>query len=261
MERVHLLEIHELPECPHGIRDGITDFMQATIRGFGIFKPISHVLARAVQQTGAERVVDLCAGGGGPWIELHRLLEQDAGRAYPVVMTDKFPSQTARDRVAARHLPGLTYVERSVDAAAVPADLTGFRTIFNCFHQFTAEQARDVLKDAVRQRQGIAVFELTERTWLSVFMSLGLPGIVLAVTPFIRPFRWSRLFWTYVLPVLPVVVAFDAVVSCLRTYEPEELAAIAEGLGGDDWVWETGKVRVPWMPMRVTYLVGRPRTD
>jgi hypothetical protein len=30
--------------------------------------------------------------------------------------------------------------------------------------------------------------------------------------PFIRPFRFSRLFWTYVITVIPFVLFFDGVV-------------------------------------------------
>ena len=39
---------------------------------------------------------------------------------------------------------------------------------------------------------------------------------VLLATPFILPFRWSRLFWTYIVPALPLVLTFDVVVSLLR---------------------------------------------
>jgi hypothetical protein len=38
-----------------------------------------------------------------------------------------------------------------------------------------------------------------------------------ACTPWIRPFRWSRLLWTYVVPIIPAVLLFDGIVSCLRT--------------------------------------------
>src|SRR5450759_4223616 len=36
-------------------------------------------------------------------------------------------------------------------------------------------------------------------------------------TPWIRPFRWSRLLWTYLIPIIPLVFLFDGVVSCHRT--------------------------------------------
>ena len=54
------------------------------------------------------------------------------------------------------------------------------------------------------------------------------PIVVLLLTPAIRPFRWSRLFWTYVIPAVPALVLFDGIVSCLRIYSPEELRALEE---------------------------------
>ena len=55
------------------------------------------------------------------------------------------------------------------------------------------------------------------------------PLAVLVLTPAVRPFRWSRLFWTYLVPVLPPPILFDGVVSCLRVYTPEEMLAMAGG--------------------------------
>jgi len=42
------------------------------------------------------------------------------------------------------------------------------------------------------------------------------------LTPSIRPFRWARMLWTYMIPVVPFVLFYDGVVSCLRAYSLEE---------------------------------------
>ena len=49
------------------------------------------------------------------------------------------------------------------------------------------------------------------------------PLIILLVTPAIRPLRLSRLIFTYLLPAIPIIGLFDGIVSCLRTYSPEEM--------------------------------------
>src|SRR5439155_21664731 len=122
----------------------------------------------------------------------------------------------------------------AVDATSGPPALSGFRTLFSSFHHFRPEEARRILADAVRQRQGIGVFEATQRSAPAMLAMLLTPLFVLLATPFIRPFRLSRLFWTYLLPVVPIVALFDGVVSCLRTYTPTELRAlVAEVPGGE----------------------------
>lgn len=146
----------------------------------------------------------------------------------------------------------------AVDAACVPAELAGFRTVFSGFHHFRPAAARRVLQDAVERGEGVGVFEATERSVLAVALMCLTPLVVLCVTPMVRPFRWSRLLWTYLVPVIPFVVWFDGVVSCLRTYTPGELLGLAEGLGGEGYRWEVGYERAKGSPVPLTYLIGRP---
>jgi hypothetical protein len=91
---------------------------------------------------------------------------------------------------------------------------------------------------------------------------LTLPLIALLTTPFIRPFRWSRLFWTYIIPAIPFVLCFDGIVSCLRTYSVEELHTLIAGVNATSsdtgYVWEVGHVPSPLSPIGVTYAIGYP---
>jgi len=239
--RLHLVELHDLPACPTSLRDALTDFLAFTLNLVRTYEPAVALLRGALRRAGATRIVDLCSGAGGPWSWLAPLVD------VPIVPTDLYPH---RGRIAGMHpLP--------VDARAVPADLTGFRTLFTSFHHFRPADARAILEDAVRQKQGIAVFEAARRrpfdiglvamTWLGV----------LAAAPFVRPFHWSRLMWTYLPPLLPMVGTFDGVVSCLRSYSPAELRALVHGL--DDFEWEIGEARAPRSPLHMTYLIGVPR--
>jgi hypothetical protein len=138
----------------------------------------------------------------------------------------------------------------------MPAELRGFRTMFTAFHHSTPEAARAILADAVRNRQGIGIFETTERSARCLAATLFAPLILLAATPFIRPFRWSRLLWTYLVPLVPVLVLWDGLVSCLRSYTPDEMRALAAGLA-DDYDWEAGQLTGP-APIPVTYWSAPP---
>lgn len=142
-----------------------------------------------------------------------------------------------------------------MDATATPGELAGFRTLFTSFHHFHPEAARALLRDAVRNRQGIGVFEARQRTPKALLLTALSPLFVLLSTPFIRPFRLSRLLFTYLLPVVPLVVLFDGIVSCLRTYTPAELREMAESLGGEDYLWEIGEEKARG-PAPVTNLIG-----
>ena len=239
MSRLHLFEIHDQTWCPRSLRDALTDFLEFTINLGRSYDAVAPLLRDAITRAGATRVVDLCSGAGGPWRTLRPEIP------VPVVLTDKFPNRA---------------ITAPVDATAVPADLQGFRTVFTAFHHFRPAEARAILADAVRQGQGIGVFEISRRAPLEMAVIALTWLAVLAFVPFIRPVRWSRLVWTYLPPVLPLVGLFDGIVSCLRTYTPAELRELLHGLDTlNMYDWQIGETRSRWSPLVVTYLVGVPK--
>lgn len=253
MRRLQLLEIHEQAWCPAVIRDALTDFLQASVRTFGVFDPAAPVLDALLARTGERTLVDLCAGGGGPWLRLGPRLTTSG---VAVRLTDRNPSRVAPERLSG----AVTYEPTPVDATDVPAELAGVRTMFNALHHFPPDQVRAMLADAVRRpASGVAFFECTARTLPALLLTTGLPALVWLLTPFVRPWSWRRLWWTYVVPVVPFVVWFDGVVSCLRSYTAWELKVIAAEAGGEAWTWETRSVWPLGAVLPVTWIVGRPR--
>ena len=257
MDRVHLIEITDQEWCPRLIRDALTDYLQFTLAATKPYGAMIPILAAAIQRTRTQRIVDLCSGGAGPWLWLRPILAEQ-GLNASICLTDKFPNMEAFRR--SNHLTdqAITYHAGSVDAARVPDELTGFRTMFTAFHHFRPEQARAVLADAVRQRRGIAIFEATQRSAAVFLLTLLAPVMVLIMTPLIRPFRWTRLWWTYLIPLVPLATLFDGLVSCLRTYTVPELRDLTVGLGTNDYQWDIGTVKGKWSPIPITYLIGIP---
>lgn len=259
MKRLHLLEIHDHDWCPHAIRNGVTDYLQFVLTLSKPYAAIAPKLSAALLRAGTSQILDLCSGAGGPWIWLRPMLAEQG--AHPsVCLSDKFPNAEAFER-SHRSDHTITFHPRSVDATQVPADLPGFRTMFTAFHHFKPEQARDILSDAIRQGRGIGIFEATHRGGISILLMLLVPVIVLLATPFIRPFRWSRLFWTYIIPLIPLVTAFDGFVSCLRTYSAPELRELVASLGVNNYHWEIGEMTTKSVPYPMPYLVGVPTTS
>ncbi|MEO6436850.1 MAG: class I SAM-dependent methyltransferase [Tepidisphaeraceae bacterium] len=257
VKRRQLVELEDLSWWPRVFRDAATDYLVAAIRHARVYDRLAPRLAAAVRRSGAERITDLCSGGGGPWPDLLPALRA-AGVDVPVCLTDKYPNVTAFARLA-RMTPGLRFETDSISATDVPPRLAGFRTVFTAFHHFRPADAQAILAAAVRDRQGIAIAEATPRMWATLATQVLVPLAVLVLTPTIRPFRWSRLFWTYLLPVLPMAILFDGVVSTLRVYTPEEMLAMAREVGGDDYEWESGAEKPAGSPIPIVYLIGVPR--
>ena len=258
MMRIHWFEIHEQGWVPESLRSATTDYL-AHVEDVGkVYDPVIPVLAEAITRSGAGRVVDLCSGGAGPWGRLQGLVSEAMGTPLTVLLTDLNPNRQAFEHLAGKLGDSIQFVDTPVNVLDVPEELDGFRTLFSSFHHFRPRECVQILEDAVAKGEGIALVEVTHRSLLGILPMLIVPLIVLLVTPFIRPFRWSRLFWTYLVPLAPLIIVVDGMVSCLRTYTVDELEAFAAEAGGDGYSWQTGAVRVKGMPVPMTYLVGVP---
>jgi hypothetical protein len=265
MKRLHLMEIHEQLWCPAEIRDGATDCLRAIADVLQQYRAVVPLLQRALDAAGSAQIIDLCSGGAGPWLRMGPQLQRRMQRRVPVVLTDLYPSsQIATRDCAGSDLSGeplaqqIIFAPFPVDATRVSPALPGFRTLFTAFHHFKPATAQAILQSAVDQGQGIGIFEQTRRSPLALLVMLVLPPLAWLFAPFLRPFRWSRLLWTYVIPAIPLVLLLDGLVSCLRTYEPEELRTMVEQLHGPAYIWEIGRLCSPLSPIGVTYLVGWP---
>jgi hypothetical protein len=257
--RVHLFELEDQAWFPRTVRDFATDYLRFAQERLALHRPMVPVLAELLVRTRATRIVDLCAGGAGPVPALARALHSE-GHGVSFVLTDLYPNLPAWTDLAATGAP-VTWITTPVDARSVPTDLTGLRTIFNALHHFRPTDATAVLRNAVLSNQPIAVMELLDRQLhLLPAVALITPIAVLAVTPWIRPFRRRRLFWTYVVPLVPLTCWWDGLVSMLRAYTPNELLTLAASAAASstDYTWRAGRVAVQAPPAQLTYLVGWP---
>lgn len=279
MPRLHLFEILDQSWCPRPVRDGATDFLEAITGASDVYRSVRADFLAAMLACRANQIVDLCSGGGGPWLSKpwQAVLEQQPG--LRVLLTDKFPSRELCAKLGRG--AAVSAVSIPVDAGDVPAalnglngldglngpngpngtdagrDLRGFRTLFSSFHHFSDDAAIRILADAVRNRHGMASAEVTLRRPRALFVMCLMPLFVWALTPRIRPFRWSRLLLTYLLPVIPFVVCFDGIVSCLRARTPEELLALTHRF--PEYAWKAGYGEGRWLPP--VYLIGVPRAN
>jgi hypothetical protein len=255
MPRLELREIHDHPAFPGPLRDLVTDGMQSLWEFGNTYKPILGRLLGGMERAGTREVLDLCSGGGGPWMRLAREPEMERSPPIAVRLTDKYPNRSAFERCGV--ISNLLEFEASpVDATNIPAHLPGFRTLFSSFHHFGPEAARRLLGDAMENRRGVGIFELPRRSLRTIFMNCCIPALAVFLAPTIRPFRWSRLFWTWLIPMVPFVLFYDGIISCLRAYSRDELEQLISPLTAPGYEWQIGEERGRFL--HVTYLLGYP---
>jgi hypothetical protein len=254
----YIFEFEDLSWFPDTIRLSMTDYLRYVLTILNFYQPITPLLIEGLHQTSSTRIIDLCSGGGGAIEQIKNNVEQQSRSKIQITLTDKYPNRSAFEFLAAKTKGSISYSDISVDATDVPADLKGFRTIFSGFHHFNNSAATSVIKNAVDAKSGIGIFDGGDK---NIFVILGIsllhPIAFFFLTPFFKPFRYSRIFFTYLIPIIPLCTIWDGMISITRLYKPTELLKIARQVDNENYVWKAGKVKNK-LRMNVAYLIGYP---
>jgi hypothetical protein len=118
------------------------------------------------------------------------------------------------------------------------------------------------LQDACEKKAAIGVFEASLKPPLGLLILLVAPLMTLLgylfITPFIKPRTFSRFFWTYFIPIVPLATCWDGIISLLRVYSPQELQDLTDQIDCGGYTWETGQASTGTPLFVFTYLVGYP---
>ncbi len=258
MKRIHAFEFEDLSWFPKNLRNYMTDFLQFGANTFDMYKSVVPVLDKGIKSAGNHKIIDIASGGGGGLLKLAEHLKQEHPN-LKIILSDYYPNLNAFKRTKSKMPDIFDYIEYPVNAMDVPTDVKGFRTQFLSLHHFKREDAKAILQNAIDCNQPIGIFEAQQRNIKSLIPMLLSPITVLLMTPFIRPFKLGRLLFTYLIPILPLFILWDGVISVLRTYTIDELKQMISSLNNSnhfDWEIEISKGK----PSEILYLLGIPKT-
>lgn len=255
MKHTHFFEFEDLNWIPAPFRNTITQITQYNLDFFRIYDPIFDKIDELLQTTGYTQIIDLCSGSSGPWPRLVTKCK----KLSKVILTDKFPNLKKWDQVAKTSEGKIDYYKTPVDIQSIPDELKGLRTIFTGFHHFKPADAKKILAQTVAKDQPVAVFEFTERNLSSIIRGLILYILLpFLQIPFIKPRTMAGFFWTYLIPIIPIMHWWDGLVSSLRTYTTSELWEIINSIDWKKYHWEVGAkpIKTCGMKGKITYLIG-----
>lgn len=157
--RVQLFEFEDLAWFPDVIRTGGTDFLRYFLKASELYKPAIPLISEVLIETKESRIIDLCSGGGGYIEEVYYDINKISDSEISIILTDKFPNIQAYEYMKEQTNEGIDYKPFSIDAAAVPKELNGFRTVFSAIHHFQPNQVKNILQDAIDSRAAIGIFD------------------------------------------------------------------------------------------------------
>jgi len=256
MARIHLFEFEDQSWFPDFLRNYGTDYLQFISNKTKLYKPVVSLLIKSLQKSKTNSIIDLGSGGGGGLLWLNSELLKEVPD-LKITLTDFYPNIRAFEYTR-KQAGNFDFRTASVDARKVPPELKGVRTQFLSLHHFKPEDAKLILQNAVDSNSSIAIFEGQERSVMSIIGMLLSPLTVFVTTPFIKPFNFGRLFFTYIVPLVPLFTIWDGVVSSLRTYSVKEMNQLVARLENkDQFDWEIGKIKNG--PSVILYLLGNIR--
>ncbi len=137
----------------------------------------------------------------------------------------------------------------------------GTRTMFTALHHFSAPQVYRLFRNiALKDRMPLASFEVTSKHPISFLMIAITPVLVFFLTPLLlwryKERRISRFILTYCLPVVPLFVTLDGLISCMNSHSNNSLKKLTSRIPEYDWT--IGVERGAWL-LPIQYIFGSPR--
>ena len=261
MKRFRGKELHERPWFPRLWRDELTEFLSFFARHSGVYRPALDKIAAFLRDPEIPAVyTDLCAGAGGYELGFVRKLRKLTGRGVQARLTDLYPN-AHWEKLAALGQGGITAVCTSLPASQAVADYEGCSVMFSGLHHFDPEELRNIITIAAKRRRTLVFCDYSRRSVAEEFLPMLFAVPFMIVTaPLVWPFSWKRLLFTWVLPVLPLLLWIDGWLSRLRAYHPDELRKIVAELELPSGThWEVVRLPVFFHIGEVTCLTISPK--
>jgi hypothetical protein len=214
----------DLAWLPSGLRATIHDVLDCCLGPSPrlYYEWVAREIMNLVEDGSVNTIVELGAGTAPITRELAKRLSGRKGISLRV--SDLYPN-SALYQALEQEYPDLIQADRrSVDFSR-PMDFPpgSLLVLSGTFHHVPPAARLQALKALSAYR--VAIFEPLRRNPASFILSLlgFFPGLA---TPLRfwnqRPGNWRRVLWCWLVPIAPVVIVWDGIVSCLRYWTEEE---------------------------------------
>ncbi|MGB0390892.1 MAG: hypothetical protein ACPGRC_06660 [Salibacteraceae bacterium] len=261
MKRVQLFEFEDFQWIPDSIRSSMTRLITVLIKMMGIQHIISKKVKTVLSENKLNSVVDLGSGAGGAMPLIHEDIPE-----VKMTLSDLFPNKTAIKYINENGGENLKYLETPVNASDFKSAPQGLKTMINCFHHMPPKQAKSILKSAYENKQPFLIYEMAENkmpliAWL-IMLPISMVIMIITVlfmTPFVKPLTWQQLVFTYLVPIIPILYAWDGQASMPRMYSMDDMDQLLEGLSSDSYSWTKEPALNEKGKATGTFVIGLPK--
>ena len=267
MKRIELFEFEDMAWLPNAIRTGVTKLIAVLHNLLGTSEVIANLILTIRKQAHFDQIVDLGSGSGGAMLDVIARINKDldANQQIKLLCTDLHPNPEFITEIETQNLPNVDYSRESVDASDFSNTPSGLKTMVNSFHHMRPELAKKILKSAEENKQPILVYEMGENFvptllwWLLLPISLLiLVLMVFIMTPFVKKLNLKQILFTYLIPVIPLIYAWDGQASTMRTYTIDDVHELIGTFDNNSYSWEVKQAQKVNGKKLGYYILGYP---
>lgn len=190
-------ELEDYSWFPAILRKFQTDYIGFVVSKFKIYEGFIEYLNK--QSLKANIQFDLCSGSAEPASTIFK----KSSCFNELILTDKYPSY-----------PSI----KKLDVLEAEFDDRYTYTMFNAFHHFDDQEKTQIvekIKSAKAQAYFVEILEPSFFFIIKVLFATTIGTIILS--PFIKPFSFKRLLFTYIIPINILNISYDGIISVLKS--------------------------------------------
>jgi hypothetical protein len=131
---------------------------------------------------------------------------------------------------------------RNLTLAEFNTQQSGLYLFVNAFHQLPPQKAQQIVAQIAKSKNPLIIVEgNNDSLWQIVGMTFFVPLTVILTAFFVKPFRFTRIIFTYLLPILPIALVIDGCLALLKLYNPKDLLTLSKNIELENHQWEAGK--------------------
>lgn len=241
-------ELEDYHWFPHRLRKYQMDFIGNLVQWVQLYKPLVPVVQHLMRQHYLQQITDCCSGNGAPAIYIQRQLQP----MPPLTLTDKYPPAGAASAA-------VNYITTPVDVLQLSPQPHQLYTMFNAFHHFSTVEQQALLQRFAEAKASCMFAEILQPSvWVLLKIILTTTLVQLLTAPFVKPFAWGRLLFTYLLPINLITVTYDGILSVLKSKSLNSYRDLVAEIQTPDYTFTVKKMRQ--VTGNIIYITGHPNT-
>ncbi|MEL7118179.1 MAG: hypothetical protein AAFO07_02025 [Bacteroidota bacterium] len=211
MKRKQITQITNANWCPEFIKKLVAEFLSWFVLKVNATKPFIPVIEGVLNETQLKKIINIEFNIGAGIKTVKPFLKEEV-------------------------------VVNSIHISEFNTNENGLYLFINCFHQLKISKARKVLQKITDSGNPVVIVEgNNDSLWQIVGMTVFVPLSVLLTALFVKPFRISRVIFTYLIPILPIIIAVDGCIALLKLYNPSDLLELSSSINAMNYEWKADK--------------------